>query len=72
MSRYYFRVVPDDNGWQARRGSRVLGHYTAMDDAITRARVEAALHQPSEVIVHLPDGDRVTDSTFGWINPDLA
>ncbi len=72
MSPYYFRVVPDDNGWQAGHGSRGLGHYSSMDDAITRACVEAARHQPSEVIVHLRDAATVTDSTLGWTNPETA
>lgn len=71
MSHYYFRVIHDDAGWHARRGSRTLATYPDFDDAVTRARVEAALYQPSEVIVHLPDGDRVTDSTFGCTASEL-
>jgi len=69
MSHYHFQVIQDDTGWSARRGSRVFASYDKFDDAVNRGRVEAALHHPSEVIVHLADGTQASDSTVGGWQP---
>lgn len=55
---YIFRVIADvdSDGWLCKRGSRVLARCCTAVDAVDRAGAEAALHRPSQVLYHDPDG----------------
>ena len=66
MSHYYFKVVAEADGtWQARRGARVLGAYDDFADALNRAQIEVGLHYPSELIVQIPDDERLAAPGLG-------
>lgn len=53
---YYFRVVPDGDGWVCKRGSRVIERFETVIEALDLAQAQAAAHAPSEVVYHDSDG----------------
>ncbi len=65
MARKVYRVSPDSNQWKVTHSGAVLSRHYTKAAAIEAGRTVALGNQPSQLVVHLANGQIETEWTYG-------
>lgn len=65
MARKVFHVVPNGTAWQVKHNGKVLTRHSLKSDAIAKGRGYALANQPSQLVIHLANGQIETEYTYG-------
>ena len=65
MSRKVFHVVPNGTNWQVKYNGEVKSSHVTKLAAIESGRKWAFANQPSQLVIHLANGQIETEYTYG-------
>lgn len=65
MARKVYHVVPNGTNWQVKHNGSVLSSHYLKSAAIDEGRRIAKANQPSQLVVHLANGQIETEYTYG-------
>lgn len=65
MSRKVYHVVPNGSNWQVKSNGMVLSNHYNKEAAIVSGRSLAMANQPSQLVIHLANGQIETEYTYG-------
>lgn len=65
MARMVFHVVPNGSNWQVKHAGKVLTNHFLKSAAIEKGRDYALANKPSQLVIHLANGQIETEYTYG-------
>jgi len=65
MARKVYHAVPSGSMWQVKHSGDVLSTHLYKTDAINSGREVAKRNQPSQLVIHLANGEIETEYTYG-------
>lgn len=65
MARKVYRVVPNGTNWQVKHDGKVLSNHLMKSMAIAEGQRIAKANQPSQLVIHLANGQIETEYTYG-------
>jgi len=60
-----FHVVPSGDDWQVKHAGKVLTNHSLKSNAVAKGRAYALANQPSQLVIHLANGQIETEYTYG-------
>lgn len=65
MVRKVYHVVPDGTNWRVTHNNQVLSNHILKSAAISEGQRVAKANQPSQLVIHLANGQIETEYTYG-------